>query len=50
MISNGIDMGVFYDKKSDRTKDIIYIGALGQHKSPLSCLEYAIKNDLGIDF
>lgn len=50
MISNGIDLGVFYDKKLERVNDIVYIGAIGQHKSPLSSLEYAIKNNLGIDF
>lgn len=50
VISNGIDLGVFKNQTKNRLSDIAYIGILGQHKSPLSCLEYAIKNDFGIDF
>lgn len=47
---NSIDTKKYTNLNSTRSKDIIYIGALGQHKSPLSCLEFAVKNNLNIDF
>ncbi len=50
IIRNGIDFGVFSNKNLNRANDIVYIGAIGQHKSPMACLEYAIKNNLAIDF
>src|SRR3989339_56311 len=47
---NCIDMDFYKITDTVRNKDIIYIGAIGQHKSPLACLDYAIKNNLSIDF
>ncbi len=47
---NCIDFSLYSLNKTNRDKDIVYIGAIGQHKSPLACLEYAKKYNLGIDF
>lgn len=48
---NCIDMDLYQlNSVTQRDKDIIYIGAIGQHKSPLACLDYAIKHNLQIDF
>ncbi len=52
IIPNGIDLSIFKINNihHSRDKDIVYIGAIGQHKSPLECLKYAIKHNLSIDF
>lgn len=47
---NCIDFSLYTLSKNNRDKDIVYIGAIGQHKSPLACLDYARKYNLGIDF
>ncbi len=47
---NSIDTKKFINYNGIRNKDIAYIGSIGQHKSPLACLEYAIKYNLTIDF
>jgi len=47
---NFIDTEKFTITNSQRNMDIVFIGMIGQHKSPLACLNYAIKNNLGIDF
>jgi len=47
---NSIDTEKFVNNNKERSKDIVYIGSIGQHKSPIACLNYAIKHDLTIDF
>lgn len=47
---NSIDTKRFIDNNETRDKDIAYIGSIGQHKSPLTCLDYAIKHNLTINF
>lgn len=52
IIPNGVDTSIFDIKQAtgNRPKDIVFIGAIGQHKSPLACLRYAKKHNLAIDF
>lgn len=50
IIPNGVDMKQFVILDTVRSRDIVFIGGIGQHKSPLSCLNYAIEHNLSIDF
>lgn len=50
IIPNGIDWHYFTNDSLQREKDIVFIGAIGQHKSPLASLQFAQKHDLFIDF
>jgi len=45
IIPNGVNTTTFVDLGKARQNSIAYIGAVGQHKSPLACLRYAKKND-----
>ncbi|NQS89446.1 NUDIX domain-containing protein [Patescibacteria group bacterium] len=47
---NSIDTDFFRITGTYRAKDIVYIGGFGQQKSLISCIEYAKKHDLSIDF
>lgn len=49
IIPNGVNTTTFIDLGKTRQNSIAYIGAVGQHKSPLACLRYAKKNDLVIN-
>lgn len=47
---NFTDASHFRILSSERDLDIVSIGMIGQHKSPIACLEYAKKYSLSIDF
>jgi len=50
IVPNGTDTKFYRPLNRKRTKDIAFIGIIGQHKSPLSCLRYAKRHRLAIDF
>lgn len=50
LMPNSVDTAKFKINNTEREKDILYIGSIGQHKSPIACLEYAKQYNLNIDF
>jgi len=50
IIPNGVNVSNFNYLEKNRDNSILFIGALGQHKSPLACLRYAREHELAIYF